>query len=336
VISTNDNRQPIQHLTFDDLSSEAAAYDDAVLRTAEIDHFCSSSFWILPAARSLMAPGAPWVHRADGAYVAMARSHHGRSASVLHPLEAMWALPSPLIGAGAEALTELFVESLGADSHWSAAVITGLGESSALWRKLVPALSKRYLLSRGPITRRYAVDLTSGVDGFLRHRSAGFRKNLRKAERRARQLDLRFEIADECALGDADASFDRILAIERRSWKGRHGVGIDTEPMSSFYRDMNRRLVERRARRLVFATVDGHDAAYIFGGVLGKTYRGLQFSFDERYAPHSLGNLCQLEEIRRLSDAGMELYDLGSEVPYKKRWGERVFATSCVVVQPSR
>ena len=329
----------MDHLTFEQLSSEAARYDEAVLRTPAIDHFCSSSFWILPAAEHLMTPGGPWVRRSDGTYLALARSDHGSSSassvSVLHPLEAMWALPSPLVGAEPEALSQFLLEALGSDPGWGAAFLTGLHERSTLWKKLVPSLSRRYELSRGPVTRRYAVDLTDGVDGFLRNRSSGFRKNLRKAERRARQVELRFEIADDCAPEDADASFDRLLAIERRSWKGRRGVGIDTDPMCAFYRDMNRRLVERGARRLVFATLDGNDAAYIFGGVLGKTYRGLQFSFDDTYAEHSLGNLCQLEEIRRLSDDGVELYDLGTEVPYKKRWGDRVFSTSCLVVQPS-
>ena len=84
-----------------------------------------------------------------------------------------------------------------------------------------------------------------------------------------------------------------------------------------------------------FATLDGGDAAYILGGVLGNTYRGLQFSFDDRYRAHSLGNLCQLQEIGRLCEQGVDVYDLGTEVPYKKRWGDRVFATTCLVVQPS-
>ena len=324
----------MKSLTFDQLSSDAVAYDEAVSRTPGIDHFCSSSFWVLPAATHLMSAGAPWVRHVDGAYIALARSDHGPRTTVLHPLEAMWALPSPLIGAAPSELTEFFLRTLDADNGWNAAVLTGLNESSALWKKLLPTLSKRYVLSRGPITRRYAVDLTEGIDGFLRHRSAGFRRNIRKAERRARHRQLEFEIADTCAGEDADASFDRLLAIERRSWKGRRGVGIDTEPMCSFYRDMNRRLVERGARRLVFAIMEGDDAAYIFGGVFGTTYRGLQFSFDDRYRAHSLGNLCQLEEIRRLGGEGLELYDLGTAVPYKKRWGDCVFATSCVVVQP--
>ena len=103
--------------------------------------------------------------------------------------------------------------------------------------------------------------------------------------------------------------------------------------MGSFYREMNRRLVDRGARRLLFATLDGADVAYIFGGLFGDTYRGLQFSFDHRYADLSLGNLCQLEQIRRLCNEGVPNYDLGTEVRYKKRWGDRVFTTSSLFVQ---
>lgn len=325
----------MEHLTFAELASEASRYDDAVVRTPGIDHFCSSSFWVLPATEHLMAPARPWMRRRNDHYVALARSDNSARTRVLHPLEAMWALPSPLVGAEPDELIDVLLTTLDGDRDWDAVVLSGILENSVLWRKLIPALSKRHELTRGPNTRRYAAELTGGVDAFLAKRSPGFRKNLRKAESRARRLDLVFEVADGCAPDQADASFERLLAIERRSWKGRRGVGIDVEPMCGFYRAMNRRLVERRARRLMFATIDGNDAAYIFGGVLGNTYRGLQFSFDDTFAEHSLGNLCQLTEIRRLSNDGFEVYDLGTEVAYKKRWGDRIFTTSCVIAHSS-
>lgn len=216
------------------------------------------------------------------------------------------------------------------DASWNVALITGLRETSRLFRALVPELGRRFALSRGPVTRRYAAELEGGVEGFLRRRSSGFRKNLRKAERQSRARGVRFEIADY----DEESSFERMLAVERKSWKGRRGVGIDTEPMCGFYREMNERLVERGWRRLVFATLEGEDVAYIFGGVFGDTYRGLQFSFDDRFGDLSLGNLCQLEEMRRLAAEGIQTYDLGTEVAYKKRWGDRIFSTSSLLVRP--
>ena len=265
----------------------------------------------------------------------LAHTRYNDGTRLLHPLEAMWALASPLAGGNPAELVELLASSLTDDDSWDIALVSGIGvgDGSALWRKLVPELSRRFSLSRGPAMRRYIAGLASGVDGFLANRSTGFRKNLRKAEKRARGAGLRIELADNVEAREVDASFDRLLAIERKSWKGQRGVGIDGDPMGSFYREMNRRLVERGARRLLFATLDGADVAYIFGGLFGDTYRGLQFSFDHRYADLSLGNLCQLEQIRRLCDEGVPNYDLGTEVRYKKRWGDRVFTTSSLFVQ---
>jgi Acetyltransferase (GNAT) domain len=317
-------------LSFQELDSRASSYDDAVAASHLVDRFCSSSFWILPAARHLAPSSIPWVFEEEGRYVVLARS-----AGWLHALEATWGLPCPLVGGDREGVVDLFLRVLAADVSWDSALVTGLAEPTPLWRTLVPALARRYNLGIGPTTRRYVADLSDGVDGFLGRRSAGFRRALAKAARRARRMGLRFEIADEPPVGgagDDDCGFERMLEIERRSWKGLAGVGIDREPMRSFYRDMNRRLVARRCRRLMFARLDEEDAAYIFGGVFGDTYRGLQFSFDPELAWLSLGNLCQLEEIRRLAESGFLRYDLGTDVAYKKRWGE-VVATRSVFVR---
>jgi len=323
----------MSRLSFDELFAEAARYDEAVLRTPAIDHFCSSSLWILPAIRHFSPASQPFVFRSEDTYLTLAHTRYNDGTRLVHPLEAMWALASPLAGGHPAELVELLVRSLTDDDSWDIALVSGIGDGSELWQKLVPELSRRFSLSRGPATRRYIAGLASGVDGFLANRSTGFRKNLRKAEKRGRGAGLRFEVANHCDASEVDASFDRVLTIERKSWKGQRGVGIDGDPMGSFYREMNRRLVERGSRRLLFATLDGADVAYIFGGLFGDTYRGLQFSFDHRYAALSLGNLCQLEQIRHLCNEGVPNYDLGTEVRYKKRWGDRVFTTSSFFVQ---
>ncbi len=309
-------------LTFRELDALADEYDDAVAEGFTRDRFCSSTFWVLPAARHLMAGAVPRIATSNGAYTVLARS-----ASWLHPLEAMWGLCCPLVGRDPKASVELFCGTLERELEWRACLATGLEESSWSWKALGRELSRRYGLERGPTTRRYVARLENGVEGFLSRRSAGLRKNLEKAERRAARLGLTFEARD-----GGSASFERILAVERRSWKGLRGVGIDREPMRSFYRDMNKRLLDRRRRRLRFARLDGEDVAYIFGGVFGDTYRGLQFSFDARYSSMSLGNLCQLEEVRRLVESGVRRYDLGSEVRYKQKWGEEVVETRALIV----
>jgi hypothetical protein len=310
-------------LTLQDLDAMAAEYDEAVASGFTLDRFCSSTFWILPAARHLTPGAVPRILRANGAYAVLARSDFW-----LHPLEATWGLDCPLVGLDPGAAVEIFCVALELDPDWSAAVATGISPSSALWKTLGRALARRYAVERGPTARRYVARLEDGLEGFLSRRPASLRKNLEKADRRAKRSGLTFEVRDQ-----GDASFERILAVERRSWKGRTGVGIDREPMRSFYRDMNRRLLDRGRRRLTFARLGDEDIAYIFGAVFGDTYRGLQFSFDSRFSSLSPGNLCQLEEIRRLVESGFRRYDLGSEVRYKEKWGEEVVETASLVAR---
>jgi CelD/BcsL family acetyltransferase involved in cellulose biosynthesis len=88
------------------------------------------------------------------------------------------------------------------------------------------------------------------------------------------------------------------------------------------------------AARLLFARREGTDLAYILGGVLGYTYRGLQFSFSQDHKRLSLGNLCQYHQIARLCEEGIDLYDLGVDVEYKRRWGETRRDTVTLVAVP--
>ena len=75
--------------------------------------------------------------------------------------------------------------------------------------------------------------------------------------------------------------------------------------------------------RLLFAQRDGEDLAYIFGGVTGNTYRGLQMSYVEEARTLGLGNRLQLENLLRCSAEGITRYDLGMPSPYKERWADR-------------
>lgn len=312
-------------LSLEDLDERSESYDRSVLETRDVDHFCSSSHWILPAAKWLHGDPPALIAREGTAWVLLIGGSHW------HPLETLWGLPSPLIGPNPDETAELFLRLVHATKR--PIVVTGLAAKSRLARVFVERSQPRFNVFRGPVTRRYVADVASGVEHFLSRRSGDFRKSVKRARRRCVESGVRFEIADTT---DAEASYERILDVERRSWKGIRGVGIDTEPMRSFYREMNRRLAARGARRLVFAvSEDGeHTLAYILGGVLGSTYRGLQFSFDHRYRELSLGNVSQVHEIERLCREGVTRYDLGTEVRYKKRWADQVIPTSAFILHP--
>lgn len=240
------------------------------------------------------------------------------------PLEAMWGLASPVVGPDVVGVAVETVRQLEAISdEWDTVWLCGLDESSPLFRTFVNAFAPRYRMGLGPRTRRYEASLIGGYDGFLGRRSRKFRKALRRAERRAQDTALRFELHDT-ASGERDGVdlYARIIAIERQSWKGRAEVGIQSGAMHAFYAEMVARLAARGSLSVCFATYDGEDIGYLFGGSQGDLFRGLQMSFSDAYEHLSVGNLMQTWIIRRLVAQGITRYDLGSALEYKSRWAE--------------
>ena len=62
-------------LTLDELDRRADAFDEVVASMSDIDHFCSSSAWILPAQAALMPPRQPWLFQGEHGYVRNVRRH---------------------------------------------------------------------------------------------------------------------------------------------------------------------------------------------------------------------------------------------------------------------
>ena len=318
----------MQRLSYTEFSEQAAHFDALLAKTPEIDHFCSCSDWILPAQAAFSPDAAPYIVMTDEAAVVMM----GLDVSMGRvgvPLEASWGLACPFAGPPRQ-VVELLV---GLDERWplKGLFLSGLKEKGAYQREVVERFQLRgRRLGVGPECLRWAADLEGGVDGFLGRRSSKFRANLRRGWRKGLSAGFRFEWITRPT--DADAIYDRIIAIERRCWKGQEGVGIDEGGANLFYRLMIRRLVARGAFRAVIAQKDGQDAAYVFGGLFGDTYRGLQVSYVEAYRPFGLGNLVQYAMIQNLCAEGIAIYDLGTDVPYKQRWAEPGLTTITLAV----
>jgi hypothetical protein len=332
-------------LAFDRLALEAASseFDHAIRRTDDIDHFCSSSAWTFSADRALMPPRPLFARRTDDGWAALARVEHEAGRWSLEPLEAAWCLASPLACTGdAGRFTRDLAAELARHTPDDVLFLAGLVEPSALFRALVAALASQYHLSIDvvPQTRRFRASLRGGVDGFLTRRSPTFRTRLRQASQRATRSGVSFEPVTAHDGEGAAALYARLLALEARSWKGMEGEGLAVPQMRAFYAEMLPRLARTGAIRAHVGTLDGKDVAMIVGGVVatpeGLVYRGLQFSFDDAHRSLSLGNLAQLAQIASLADEGVVLYDLGSEVDYKRRWGELCLETVTLVAVPRR
>lgn len=313
----------MQPITRRDFAQEAARFDRLTLLTPDIDAFCSSSHWGLPASAALMPPGEDFLFRGEQGYVA-ALIRERFELRTVESLEAAWGLSCPLVGPDPQALVAGFVEACRTrESTWDLLFLTGIPVRSRLLMNLYTQLSARYQVGLGPITQRHVASLAGGVDGFLSRRSANFRRGLQRSLRRAAASGVEVESHDVSTRQEATLLYARILEIDRRTWKGRSGTGMTEKRMGRFYAGMIKRLAAAGVQRAVIARHEGQDVAYLLGSVWGSTWRGLQFGFDDRYRALGLGNAVLFHQLRRICEEGaITECDLGTGGEYKLRWTE--------------
>ncbi len=272
----------------------------------------------------------------------LARRRWESGVTSLEALESAWRLASPFAvneGSDTGRFADELVDEWRRSAPLDVLLLSGLAPGSRLFGELVRALASAYRLSTEamPPTLRFRASLHGGIDGFLSRRSSRMRARLRAAERRAAAGGVSFESV-ACSEAGSRELYERLLALEARSWKGIEGDGLLGASMQAFYREMLPMLAEDGSLRAQIGRKDGEDVAMLVGALIeteaGKTFRGLQFSFDDRFRSLALGNLAQLAQIRALVDEGALLYDLGSDVEYKRKWGEDAFETVTLVAVP--
>lgn len=325
-------------LSFAELDQRAGDFDARIAATTQIDHFCSCSDWIIPARIAFAPEADPLILATDQGYVALMSFPLSTGARAAVPLEASWGLACPLAGPEPEPLVAALLDALDdpAVTHQAPVlVLSGLAAGGRALQAAARQSRGRGLVRIGPAALRIVADLTGGVDGFYARRSAKFRATARRARRAAAASGVVYERMSSFP-GDAAVAtvWARVLDIERRCWKAAVDSGVDAGPMHVFYREMLPRVARRGALRVVFARRGADDLAYCFGGLFGTTYRGLQASFDHRFAAESPGVLVHLEMIELLAAEGILAYDLGSDMDYKRRWGEPGLETvSCLTIR---
>ena len=328
-----------ERLTLEELEADAAAFDRSVAATPGIDPFCSRTEWILPFHRAFLADRELHLYREGDAFLAIAAREDPKAGVYLEPLENMWCFACPLVGHDSPGLLREVASRLdAATGRRTPLVLAGIPLRGALAKGLIETFDAHYALRVVAATHRFVATLEGGFESWLARRSASFRRNLRSAARMAEREAVTFEALDlrgARAASDASSLYERILAIERKSWKSAAGVGIDQGNMFAFYRDMVPRLAARGGLRVVIARRHEEDVGYVYGSTVGDHFRGLQMSSDLRLRRLSLGNLLQRAMIERLCAEGIRSYDLGSRSDYKRRWAEEGLKTVTVLCRPT-
>lgn len=237
---------------------------------------------------------------------------------VYFPFESGWLFGCPLIG-DIERLPNLLIESAGKFLPSPCGfVIGGVRHGGELHSRLLEKSMLCRQIQEFPATDCMTIDLSDGVEGWLARRSRKFRRTMRNLP--GREI---IAIEDGSEM-NPDAAWERMLAIQRQTykWKGGDDIFLN-ESYAAFYRNLFDQVHSRDVLRLLFARKDEKDVGYIFGGVPGMAYRGFQMSYIEEVRELGVGNLLQLENLRRCAAEGVVEYDLGMHAPYKERWADR-------------
>lgn len=350
----------MQEISLDELDALSPQVEAAVDATPLIDPWCSGPDWQIPVSAAF-APDADHLllATADHDGFALLTRYKGQH-YMFGGMEPLWGFGTPIVGHNPYAVATEAAEALAKRDDWKTLFLTGMpvlnqptdeeleAEDSTWQPQPDPTVTLgianglaslgRIGLAEG-ITRRIA-DLRpsetghgsdgpqTGYEQWLDRRTARFRRNLRQATARAEAEDLTIEDAAD----DPDL-FDRLLAIEHLTWKGQEESGITSTEMGSLYRTIIDRLRNSGRLHAHVARYRGADVGYILGGVRARRYRGLQLSYTDEARNLSVGNLLQDHQLRKLDAAQLaDVYDLGMDFEYKKRWADRTQTSLTLVV----
>jgi hypothetical protein len=298
------------------------------------DPLCSRSEWLFSFHEAFQPHRKIWIRSTHRSILSLASWIHPEHGSILEPVESHWLFANPLLGSDSiELLRTLLAENPDGIGD-SILVLSGLVMGSPMLAAVIRAFDRSHTIHHLRSTVFRSASLANGPDGFLSRRSSKFRHNLKRASRLANERSVVFErVIPSCAT-TADTAFERMLHIEKQSWKGIEECGMAEPPSSDFYKLMFRRLAQGGLARAIFAVHEGRDIGFVMGGSDGHNYRGQQFSFAADWQRESIGNLLQWEQIQWLCEEKISRYDMGSTLEYKLRWTEIALQTESLVLRP--
>lgn len=291
-----------------------------------IDPICSTSNWILPVSQAFAPDADQRVFAGDTGHVALTE-HLTPNGPVLTSFDAVWGFSTPFIGTDPTALV-IDIARLLRRLDFYALTVSGLDPAGPLFdevQQLGPA-------GFTDTADRCVADLDDGLDAWLGRRSTRFRRSLRAAVNRGEASGISLQHLKPTTVAQVDAAFERLLRVERTSWKTDASSGLVDTRLGDFTRAMAARFAAVGALRVQFASLDGHDIGYVIGARVGDRYRGFQHSFNKDLPELSIGKLLQFHTISAVEAEGVAVYDMGMHMEYKESYADRIESTVTAII----
>ena len=146
-----------------------------------------------------------------------------------------------------------------------------------------------------------------GWDDYLASRSANFRQELRRKERRLAERGLAFRAVTEAS--ELDAGLDVLFELHRARWGERASRWFAGR--EAFQRAFSRVALDRGWLRLDVLELDGRPVAAYNGFRFGAEEWSYQFGRDPAEDASSVGLVIAAHAIRRALEEGAEVFRLG-------------------------
>lgn len=312
-------------------SDIALTFDKTVahIATAQgVDPICSTSHWMIPVAQAFSEQAPERVFTSRAGHVALIE-HETPNGPVLSSFDAVWGFATPFVGVDPTSLL-IDVADLLTELDFYALTVSGLDPASPLFdevQQLGPA-------GFTDTADRCIADLGDGFGSWIDRRSSRFRRSLRAAANRAETSGITIENLQP-STDDVAQIFERLLAVEKTSWKTDVESGLVDTDLGVFTLAMAHSFAGIGALRVQFACLDGTDVGYVIGARLSDRYRGFQHSFNQDFPELSIGKLLQFHTIAALASEGVTTYDMGMHMSYKESYADRIESTVTAII-PNR
>lgn len=203
---------------------------------------------------------------------------------------------------------------------WDILGLDSLPDDSPWVTEFAQAFQQRSLhCDRHPTHPSPYLRLPGSYDDLRKSLKKSLRQNLTRKLNMAEREGVVFERVTGAAV--RAAHFHEAQDVERRSWKGRQGIGIFVdEPHLSLHVG----LLDDNPPfdvDLLFLRIGGKAIAFQYGFLLGNRYYAYNTSYDEAFQRLSPGMLAINSLLQELIPAGIEVFDfLVGEDSYKRDW----------------
>lgn len=173
------------------------------------------------------------------------------------------------------------------------------------------------------------IDCRGTWDQYWADRTAKFRNNLRRQEKKAAELGkveyIRYRPRG-AAFGEADPRwdlYDVCVGLAERSWQGSSpdGTTLSHTPVRRFFRDAHALAARTGTLDLNLLKINGRPAAFAYNYHCQGYVFGLRIGYDPDFARIAVGNLLYLRSFRDSFQRGDQTFDMGTgSLEIKRDW----------------